>query len=100
MAVSAVAAVQYDVPHSLAASMEDLGCTLPDDFRVQNFIAQSHDNGQTLQTFDFVYNDGNTNVTTPCHFNASTVAAPAREVERHASPARMKWSSLSGKMLP
>jgi len=28
MAVSAVAAVQYDVPHSLAARMEDLGCTL------------------------------------------------------------------------
>lgn len=71
-----LAAVQYDVPDSLAAAVDGGECALPDDFLIQNFVAQSPDNGTTLQTFDFTYADNTTNVTTTCHFNATSQAVP------------------------
>ena len=69
---AALAIVQYQVPHSLAALVEDTDCILPDDFNVQKFVAESADGGKTLGSFDFIFADDSTNATTPCHFNSSS----------------------------
>ncbi|KAF7546379.1 hypothetical protein G7046_g9318 [Stylonectria norvegica] len=64
----------YVVPMSLAAKAADTtnDCTLPDDYHVKNFAAESQDVGKTLSKLDFLFTDDTTKVTTPCHFNSTS----------------------------
>ncbi|KAK1986534.1 hypothetical protein LZ30DRAFT_581849 [Colletotrichum cereale] len=74
-APAAQAAVSYmaAVPESLMAKVESSDCTLPDDFQIQGFAAESPDGGKTIESLIFNFNDDSTILSTPCHLNASSV---------------------------
>ncbi|KAJ4272283.1 hypothetical protein NW762_000994 [Fusarium torreyae] len=81
------AAHAYAVPQGLSlmeTSAEDNGCTLPDTYHIRNFKAQSKDSGKTLTGFDFLFFDEDTELTTPCHKNASSKAISGSGSDRFA----------------
>ncbi|KAF4965367.1 hypothetical protein FSARC_6825 [Fusarium sarcochroum] len=81
------AAHAYAVPQGLSmleTSGEDNGCTLPDTYHIRNFKAQSKDSGKTLTSFDFLFFDEDTELTTPCHKNASSKAISSSGSDRYA----------------
>jgi hypothetical protein len=59
-----------DEMRAMAASRAD--CNLPGYYNINNFLAQSNDTGRTLSAFDFGFANNETQVTTLCHFNASS----------------------------
>lgn len=73
------ASVAYAVPQSLAlrASDVDDDCNLPNDYHILDFAAQSQDAGKTLSSFNFTFVDDSTIITTDCHFNSNSTAAPS-----------------------
>ncbi|KAL0939281.1 uncharacterized protein CTRU02_205891 [Colletotrichum truncatum] len=71
-AAQALVSYMAAVPESLMALSNSGDCTLPDDFQIQQFSAQSPD-GQTIDSLDFTFNDDSTILKTQCHLNASSV---------------------------
>ncbi|GKT41874.1 uncharacterized protein ColSpa_02055 [Colletotrichum spaethianum] len=72
-AVQAAVSYMAAVPESLMAKVESSDCTLPDDFQIQNFAAESPDGGQTVESLNFNFNDDSAILSTPCQLNASSV---------------------------
>ncbi|KAK1969903.1 hypothetical protein LY78DRAFT_700411 [Colletotrichum sublineola] len=73
-AVQAAVSYMAAVPDFLMAKVQSSDCTLPDDFQIQNFAAESPDGGKTIESLTFNFNDDSTILSTPCHLNASSVA--------------------------
>ncbi|KAJ0166740.1 hypothetical protein CTA2_6067 [Colletotrichum tanaceti] len=72
-AAQAVVSYMATVPESLMTMVESTDCTLPDDFQIQNFTAESPDGGQTLDSLAFSFNDDSTLLGTLCHLDASSI---------------------------
>ncbi|EQL02009.1 hypothetical protein OCS_02275 [Ophiocordyceps sinensis CO18] len=70
----AAAATAYVPPPALLAKARDPTdkCILPGDFHVRDFAGISHDLGTTLSEYNFNYLSPATQVSTSCHFNASS----------------------------
>ncbi|TDZ24074.1 hypothetical protein C8034_v001100 [Colletotrichum sidae] len=75
---AAQAAVSYlaSVPESLMAKVASSGCTLPAEYQILNFKAQSPDGGKTFDFIDFGFNDKDTAISTHCYLNATSVPVP------------------------
>ncbi|EFQ29358.1 hypothetical protein CGRA01v4_05101 [Colletotrichum graminicola] len=99
-APAAQAAVSYmaAVPESLMAKVQSSDCTLPDDFQIQNFAAESPDGGKTIESLAFNYNDDSTILSTSCHLNASSipVAGDGRTARYACDDARVQFIPRNG----
>ena len=71
-AQASLGALSYAVPQSLAAHVASSSCTLAEGYVLNDFVAQSADDGKTLVSYDFGYFDNSTNITSPCHFNSTS----------------------------
>lgn len=71
-----VAATAYLPPPALLAKARDPAakCILPVNYHVRGFAGTSNDTGATLSSYDFTYLSAATQVSTSCHFNASSVS--------------------------
>lgn len=66
-------ALLYSPPAALMAKvMADESCNFPANYEVLDFAGQSNVNSSTLESFDFEFQDTDTQVTTLCHFNESS----------------------------
>ncbi|KAF4122581.1 hypothetical protein GMORB2_6887 [Geosmithia morbida] len=98
------AKLAYSPPASLLsmASAEDSDCTLPAEYKIQNFHAQSNNTGSTLDAFDFKYIDAETQVTTLCHFNeTSKSTTPDTLTPRYAcedGEVKFIWEDSEGQL--
>ncbi|KAH7358765.1 hypothetical protein B0T11DRAFT_330522 [Plectosphaerella cucumerina] len=72
-AANAMAAYMAELPQQIRAMVETDSCVLPEDFTVSDFTAQSQDNGNTLDAFEFGFTDDKTTVSTTCYFNSTSV---------------------------
>ncbi|XP_044714862.1 uncharacterized protein HRG_11495 [Hirsutella rhossiliensis] len=72
----AVAATAYLPPPALLAKVRDPAskCILPGDYHVRDFAGISNDTEATLSSYNFTYLSASTQVSTSCHFNASSVS--------------------------
>ncbi|KAK2060538.1 hypothetical protein LY76DRAFT_603967 [Colletotrichum caudatum] len=99
-APAAQAAVSYmaAVPSSLMAKVESSDCTLPDDFQIQNFVAESPDDGKTIESLTFNFNDDSTILSTSCYLNASSVplAGDGRTARYACDDARVQFIWQNG----
>ncbi|KAK1600109.1 uncharacterized protein LY79DRAFT_664479 [Colletotrichum navitas] len=94
------AAVSYmaAVPESLMSKVQSSDCTLPDDFEIQNFAAESPDGGKTIESLAFNFNDDSTIVSTSCQLNASSmpVAGDGRTARYACDDARVQFIWRNG----
>lgn len=79
------AAHAYAVPQGLALQAADAtsGCSLPDVYHIRNFKASSKDSGDSLSQFGFVFQDEDSKITTPCHFNSTSQPIPGNGTPRY-----------------
>ncbi|KAK5987602.1 hypothetical protein PT974_11734 [Cladobotryum mycophilum] len=77
-AVSAMsfAGLSYRPSNKLVAIAEANGCTFPGRYHVKDFIGQSNSTGSTavLSSYNFTFEDAETNTTTFCQWNTSSVS--------------------------
>ncbi|KAM0281917.1 hypothetical protein ACHAQH_003262 [Verticillium albo-atrum] len=71
---NAMAAYMASLPQDIAALVATDDCQLPDEFSIQNFVAESADGGKTLGSFEFGFLDDSTTVDTSCLFNSTSEA--------------------------
>ncbi|PNH37848.1 hypothetical protein VD0004_g8955 [Verticillium dahliae] len=73
-AANAMAAYIASLPQEIAALVATDDCQLPDEFSIQNFVADSADGGKTLDSYEFGFFDDSTTVDTSCLFNSTSKA--------------------------
>jgi hypothetical protein len=65
----------YSPPAALLAKAEaNEDCNLPRSYTIQDFIGRSNNTGETLAAYNFTFTDTTTQVTTLCHYNASSTS--------------------------
>lgn len=65
----------YNPPAALLAKAEaSEDCNLPRSYTIQDFVGRSNNTGQTLAAYNFTFTDTTTQVTTLCHYNASSTS--------------------------
>ncbi|KAF5023935.1 hypothetical protein F66182_4015 [Fusarium sp. NRRL 66182] len=91
----------YQLRDGLAAQEGRDGCILPDNFRLSNLQAQSHDSGVTLDSIDFDFFDEETKRSTSCHKNASSKGIAGPGASRYScddTAVRFLWDGPSRKI--
>ncbi|KAM0329886.1 hypothetical protein ACHAQA_004051 [Verticillium albo-atrum] len=71
---NAMAAYMASLPQEIAALVAADDCQLPDEFSIQNFVAESANGGKALDSFEFGFVDDSTVVDTSCFFNSTSEA--------------------------
>lgn len=71
--VNAMASYMASVPTTMRALVDSGGCSLPEEFFIQNFVAESADGGATLDSFEFGYLNSLTDIDTTCYYNETSV---------------------------
>lgn len=97
------AAHAYAVPQGLALQALDAtsGCNLPDVYHIRNFRASSKNSGKTLSQLDFVFQDDDTKLTTPCHLNSTSKSIPGNGTPRYRCDNALVefiWDDEDGKL--
>lgn len=71
---AAMAAYMASVPLHIRALVDANECTLPSEFTISDFSGQSDDGGDTLDQFEFNFQNDGTSISTLCQFNSSSEA--------------------------
>ncbi|KAL2757109.1 hypothetical protein ACRALDRAFT_1056171 [Sodiomyces alcalophilus JCM 7366] len=69
-----MAAYMASVPRNIRALVEADECKLPSEFTIRGFSGESDDGGDTLDLFEFSFQDDGTGISTLCQFNSSSEA--------------------------
>lgn len=76
----------YRIPLGMQHAVTGSGCTLPNEFEIQNFMTWTPAEGNNRSAIiDFWFINDGTGIETPCHYNSTSVnSGPAGLVPRYS----------------